>query len=108
MVLLTWRKSTHSQGQIFSATPINSVIQDGPMECLRGILLRWLHAYSDPRHSSGRGWSRLDRGHDYGPARVPDVSQPHREPVRPRLDEGLRGVPHERIAGPVWRDQGRD
>src|SRR3989449_10675145 len=40
MVPLTWRKSTHSQGQIFSATPINSVIQDGPMECLRGILLR--------------------------------------------------------------------
>src|SRR3989442_7240484 len=34
------RKSTHSQGQIFSATPINSVIQDGPIEWPQSLLPR--------------------------------------------------------------------
>src|SRR3989475_5508364 len=76
------------------------------MECLRGILLRCLHAYSDPRHSPGRGRGRLDGRHDHGPARVPHVSQSHREPVCARLDEGFRGVPHERGAGQVCRVKG--
>src|SRR3989304_6186179 len=54
----------------------------------------------------GRVWCCADRRDDHGPARVPDVPEPDREPVRARVDEGHGSLPHVRRVRPVRHVQG--